>query len=140
MKLKIIDPDNILDKSFINWLCIQIRNEVIANINLKKLDNWDQYFNSETVYKSIYKKRISTRDLIVAGISNLYYQVSEDGFWISINPTKLTPGLDRIKLETICKVINYGNRQIIGYPIFTDTFQNIADNITDYVQKYQKIL
>lgn len=140
MKLKILDPDNILDKSFINWLCIQIRNEVIANINLKKLDNWDQYFNSETVYKSIYKKRISTRDLIVAGISNLYYQVSEDGFWISINPTKLTPGLDRIKLETICKVINYGNRQIIGYPIFTDTFQNIADNITDYVQKYQTIL
>jgi hypothetical protein len=140
MKLKIIDPNNMLDRSFINWLCIQIRNEVIANINLKKLDNWDRYFNSETVYKSIYKKRISTRDLIVAGVSNLYYQVSEDGFWISINPTKLTPGLDRIKLETICKVINYGNRQIIGYPIFTDTFQKVADNITDYVQKYQTTL
>ena len=140
MKLKIIDPNNILDRSFINWLCIQIRNEVVTNINLKKLEKWDKYFNSENVYKSIYKKKISTRDLIVAGISNLYYQTSEDGFWISINPNKLTPGLDRIKLETICKTINFGNQQITGYPIFTNTFQEVADNITTYVEKYMKIL
>ena len=139
MKLKITDPSGTLDRSFINWLCIQIRNNVLSTLNTKKLINWDEYFNSESVYKSIYKKKIFTRDIIIAGISNLYYQTTEDGFWISINPNILTPGLDRIKLISVCKLINFGNRQIPGYPIFTNTFQDIANNINTYVERYMKI-
>lgn len=136
MKLRIYDPQKILDRPFIVWLMTQIRNKVLMECNLKKLEHWDVYFNSETVYKSIYKKRIFTKDIITAGISNLHYLLTDDGFFISINPNIYTPGLDRIKLISLCKLINFGNQQILGYPIFTDIFQEIADNINDYVEKY----
>lgn len=139
MKLKINDPQGILDRPFITWLMVQIRNKVIIETNLKKLERWDEYFNSENVYKSIYKKRILTKDIITAGISNLCYQLTEDGFDISINPNIYTPGLDRIKLLSICKLINFGNQQISGYPIFTNIFQEVADSINDYVEKYLNI-
>lgn len=136
MKLKITDPNKILDRPFINWLCIQIRDKVIVDLDLNKLINWDNYFNSEIVYKSIYKKKISTRDVIIAGVSNLIYQLSDSGFFISINPNIFTPGLDRIKLLTICKTINFGNQQITGYPIFTNTFQYIADHLNEYMERF----
>lgn len=139
MKLEITDPSGILGKSFIEWLAIQIRNKVIKEININKLIRWDEYFNSETVYKSIYKKKISTKDIITAGICNLYYQTSETGFWIKINPNIFTPGLDRIKLDTICRLINYGNQQISGYPIFTTVFEDIAQHINEYVERYMLI-
>lgn len=136
MKLEISDPKNLLDRSFIEWFKIKIRNKIVADVNLKKLENWDKFFNNQSMYKSIYKKKISTSDIILAGASNLDYVKSESNFWIRLNPNIHTPGLDRIKLDLICKLINYGNRDLVGYPIFTDTFEYFAENINEYVDRY----
>lgn len=136
MKLEIGDPKNLLDRSFIEWLRVKIRNKILADVNLKKLENWDNFFNNQPMYKSIYKKKILTSDIISAGASNLDYVKSESNFWIRINPNIYTPGLDRVKLDVICKLINYGNRDLVGYPIFTDTFEYFAENIDEYVDRY----
>lgn len=136
MRLKVIDPNNTLDRAFINWLAIEIRNTVIKDIDAIKLKHWDIYLNKELVYKNIYINQIKAIDIIAEGISNLYFQTFDRGFWISINPNILISGLDRVKLESICKLINYGNQEINGYPIFTDTFKYIADHINEYVEQY----
>lgn len=136
MKLEIGDPKNLLDRPFIEWLKVKIRNKILADVNLKKLENWDNFFNNQSMYKSIYKKKILTSDIILAGASNLDYVKSESNFWIRINPNIYTPGLDRVKLAVICKLINYGNRDLVGYPIFTDTFEYFAENINEYVDRY----
>ena len=136
MKLEISDPKDLLDRSFILWLKVKIRDKILVNINPKKLINWDKYLNENNVYKSIYKKKISARDIIVAGAMNLDFSKSESKFMIYINHNTFTPGLDRVKLETICKLINFGDLQNKGYPIFTDTFDYFAESIQDYVDRY----
>ena len=136
MKLEISDPKDLLDRSFILWLKVKIRDKILVNINPKKLINWDKYLNENNVYKSIYKKKISARDVIVAGAMNLDFSKSESKFMIYINHNIFTPGLDRVKLETICKLINFGDLQNKGYPIFTDTFDYFAESIQDYVDRY----
>jgi hypothetical protein len=45
-------------------------------------------------------------------------------------------GLDRVRIETLCRLINYGNSSVKGYPIFTDTFNQVALNIKLYVDEY----
>ncbi|MBO5712066.1 MAG: hypothetical protein J6R47_04440 [Acholeplasmatales bacterium] len=136
MKLEISDPKNLLDISFINWLKVKIRDKIITDINPKKLINWDNYFNQNNVYKSIYKKRISTLDIIIAGANNLDFSKSESNFMVNINHNIYTPGLDRVKIATVCKLINFGDLENKGYPIFTDTFDYFAENIQTYVDRY----
>lgn len=136
MQLEISDHKNLLDRAFIEWLKIKIRDKIIADIDPKKLENWDNFFNNQSMYKSIYKKKISAIDLISAGASNLDYRISDSKFQILLNPNIYASGLDRIKVDTICRLINYGNRDLAGYPIFTDTFNYFAENIDLYVSRY----
>lgn len=136
MKLEIGDPKNLLDRSFIIWLKLKIRDKVLADINEAKLVKWDLYFNNNSHFRSIYKKKLSTKDFIIAGAINLDYIKSESSFIIRINNNYYTPGLDRVKLMSICKLINFGNTEVNGYPIFTDTFEYFAQNIQAYVEEY----
>ena len=139
MKLAIFDANELIDIDFIKWLILRIRNTIIQNINNDKLKKWDEFFNSSTVYKNIYKKKISTRDIIISGACNLTYLTTESEFIIQINPNIFTPGLDRVKLNAICKLINFGNLEISGYKIFTDVFNKFALEISDYVDLYLSI-
>ena len=139
MKLAIFDANEIIDIDFIKWLILRIRNTIIQNINNDKLKKWDEFFNSSTVYKNIYKKKISTRDIIISGACNLTYLATESEFIIQVNPNIFTPGLDRVKLSSVCKLINFGNLEISGYKIFTDVFDKFALEISDYVDLYLSI-
>ena len=136
MKLQINDPKNLLDRSFIMWFKVKVRDKIIQSIQDDKLKAWDKYINENPTYKSIYKKHINIKDIIVAGAANLDFTKSESNFMIFINRNIFTPGLDRIKLESICKLINFGSLEIKGYPIFTNTFDYFAESIQDYVDRY----
>lgn len=136
MQLRISDPKGVLDRSFITWLIDQIRDKILLSLNMQKLLAWDEYLNNNPVYKSIYKKKISTRDLIIAGSMNLIFTQSANAWSIFINPNTYAPGLDRVKLSSICKLINFGNFEIRNYPIFTDTFDYFAENIATYIDRY----
>lgn len=136
LKLEIEDYKNTLSDDFIVWLISKISEKIISDVNINKLVTWDNFFNEQSLYKSIYKKKISSLDLIIAGSRNLIYTKSQSSFCISVNPNIYAPGLDRIKLITICKLINYGNQDITSYPIFTDSFKHFAENIYDYVDMY----
>ena len=136
MKLQLNDPNQLLDDDFIKWLLPKIRNKILADLKIIKLKAWDAYFNDSGLYKSIYKKKILSEDIIISGIMKLKYHADKHMFWIIIDPNIYVPGLDRVKVESACKLINFGNRDIVGYPIFTDTFEYFADNIQDYLEMY----
>ena len=136
MKIKIHDPDHVIDSKFIRWLISQIKIKVAVQLKPDKLKRWDSYLNSVSAFTSIYKKKLLARDIILAGSVNLIFTEAEDAYEIFINPNINTPGLDRVKLITLCKLINFGNREQSSYPIFTEVFNEISDNIQEYVDTW----
>ena len=136
MKLKISDPNNSIELDFIKWIKDKIKDKILSDLNIKKLDIWTNYINEQQIYKSIYKKKVNCLDVILAGIYNLIYKYTFDGFVIMINPNINLPGFDRVKIASICKLINYGNQDISGYHIFTDIFEYFANNINEYLKIY----
>ena len=136
MKLEIRDPENILQDDFIKWFLKELRNKIINSVNIRKLELWDIYFNNQTLYKSIYKKKISSLDIIKSGAANLQCVKNKESLLIQINPNINIIGLDRVTLNSACKLINYGNTEMDGYPIFTNIFEDIASNIHVYIDKF----
>ena len=136
MRIEIKDPHQIIDQDFITWFKKQIRDRLLDDIDSKKLQKWTNYFNTKSMYKSIYRKMILAEDIISAGVYNLQHSRSGSIISIYINPNIYAPGLDRIKLVTLCKLINFGNQEIKGYAIFTSTFKHFSENINDYIDMY----
>lgn len=140
MQLQITDSNDVLTKHFGEWLIERIQEKFSASIDDNKLKRWDKFFEDAPQYKSIYKKKILTKDILVTGIRNLVCQQSSSFLSIRIDNNKFVPGLDRVKVDSICKLINYGNQDIKGYPIFTDTFEHFAASIHDYVDEYLNLM
>lgn len=133
MLLEIKDSKHILKEDFYEWLLLKIKDRFLCEIDKKSLERWDTYFNSEFQYRSIYLKRISSYDICLQGISNLKFnKLSESVVTIFINPNINVPGLDRVRINTACKTINYGVSNIKGYPIFTNIFNHFSQNILTY--------
>ncbi len=138
MKLEITYSNELLTKQFGNWLINKINDLFIQRINKSKLIPWDIYLNQEPSYKSIYLKKISTFDILMIGIRNLVCDDIPGKLIIKIDPNQYVPGLDRIRINSICKLITYGNTSIKGYPIILDILNEIADNIDNYIEQYME--
>ena len=136
MKLVIHDPNSVLNDSFKPWFIMKLRNHIINSISDAKLQNWNTYLNELPEYRSIYKKKLAARDIIIAGASNLIAIDSSDSIIFMINPNIYAPGLDRVKLDSICKLINYGNNDMKAYPIFTDTFNYFRSELQTYISRF----
>lgn len=134
MKLEIEYKDSSLDRKFGNWLILIIQKLIQSSINDKKLLKWDKYISEN--FNHLYSKKVTSKDIILAGIKDLVCDDTDSKLIIKISTNHFIQGLDRVRIETLCRLINYGNTEIKGYPIFTDTFDDIADNISVYVRKY----
>ena len=136
MELVLKDTTNKLKFGFLEWFCGKIKDDIIHNLDLKKLQKWDKYLNSVAQLRSIYKKKISTKEIIWIAVNNLIFKSFPSIKVIEINPTILVPNLDNIKLVSICKLINYGNQEIAGYNIFSSSFDSVKDNLQKYIDQY----
>lgn len=136
MQLEIIDHENVLGIDFGKWLIKKIQDKFIASINEDKLIKWDAFFEESNEYKSIYKKKISTKEILIVGIRNLVCNDIPQKLIITINKNQFVPGLDRVKIDVICRLINFGNTSIKGYPIFTEVLTEVSENIGEYIDMY----
>lgn len=136
MRLEIIDEKQLLGLEFGNWLVKQVQQAILLRINPKKLKKWDKYFNDSEQYRSISGSDIKAEQIVLAGIDALQCVGTEGKLSIRIRPNQFVPNLDRVVIDTTCKLINYGNVSIQGYPIFSDTFTNISENIDEYIDMY----
>lgn len=126
-----------INKDFGEFLIVKIKELLLLNINEPRLILLNNYINNEIIaFKSIYRKHISAQEIILLGLQHLKVSESPTNILISINSNIFIPGYDRIKLLDACKLINYGNSEIKGYPIFTNTFTKIVNEIDDYYNEY----
>ena len=119
---------------FIKFIKRKMLEHISLILNFKKLTPFDEYFKSEEFNKLSNNVRVSSKKVIVLGMTNLIHKRYETNTHIFINPNILFPGTD-IKLVDLCKIINYGNMSIEGYPIFTDTFEHFSKNINKYIDR-----
>jgi hypothetical protein len=125
-----------IDKDFIKWLKSNMSDKIKSSIDEKKLIRWNDYLNSGEVIEFTSRKNILAKEVIYLGADNLVVSELPNKFIISINNKKFVNGLKMVKIDTLCKLINYGNASIKGYPIFSDVFNEVANNIDMYIEVY----
>lgn len=138
MKLLIDDPQSELDIQFGFWLISRIKQYFNSQLDPRKLKNWDEFLNSSDEFVNIYGTKISSQKILLTGISNLILKKLPTSMEIFINKNVFVPGLDRVKLDTVCRLITFGNQSVSGYPVLLDTFQHFVDNISYYVTLYDE--
>lgn len=118
------------DDSFIKWLIVIIRDQIILNFRSDKLDLISEYIKDTTDYDiNLYDVFIKILENITYFKTNYYYHITIDQ---SIK-IKNTP----FKLIDIAKLINYGNCDIEGIFIFSKVFYDIHKRIDAYFSKYR---
>ena len=117
---------------FVLYIIKKLQEYIIGNINDKKLVFIEEYINQN--YKSIYRKHISARDVLVSGAMNLTYQIYANKFTVEIDSKQILYGTNA-KLYDICKIINFGVLGMGSYPILTESFDYFKDNL-DYMCEY----
>lgn len=137
MRLRIEDPMNELDLTFGFWLMRKIKQHFNASLDPQKLIQWDKFFSESEEFVSIYGK-ISSQHLMRVAISNLMLKKLPDSIEIFVNKNLFAPGLDRVKLDTVCRLITFGNQSVKGYPVLLNTFQYFVDNINYYIDLYDE--
>jgi len=133
----ILRIENCNDVGFIKYLIRYLQTYIQANIKSEKLYWLQMYINSLPIFKGKLRKFISCREIIIIGAYNLVYKKYEAYYEITIDENQKIFGLDA-KLNDACRLINYGTMSVQGYPIFSDAFNNVEDNIADLYQKYKR--
>ena len=138
MQIVIIEQQNMLTDKFYAWFIKQIQSEFISKLDDKKLLSWNEYLTEN--FRSVYKKRVSAKDVLLSGIYNLQITKSSSKLTIEINDNVFVPYLDRVKVKTLCKLINFGNTEMKGYPIFSTVFQDFTKDFNHYIDKYVSLV
>lgn len=109
---------------------VQIIRYFMAHLSklINLLDVWDKYL--EKLYPD---KKLSAYDILKSGIFSIYFIVSNDIVVFKLDNNRKYKDMDA-KLHELCKLINYGNKDIKGCRIFTDTFLHVLGNIDLYIE------
>ena len=124
MKVSIFNCD---DMGFVLYVIRFLRSYIIQETNYRKLAALDAYLNSPNMFGDAVRI-LSCRAIILSAANNLVFKRFHDEIVITINNNKKFAGLNA-KLYDLCKLINYGTVSVPGYPIFTEAFNYVADNI-----------
>lgn len=120
---------------FVLYLIRKLQNYIIGSIDTRKLFKIEEYINS--VYNENNKGYISVKNIIISGAMNLTYTIYPTKFVIEINSNEIYYRTNA-KLYELCKLINYGVLGVTAYPIFTESFKYINDNINLLFERYMQ--
>ena len=132
MKL-VISKDTVQDIQFLRFLIDYIRVYLVEHIDRNKEKAWNQFFNSSNELSGVTLKQVVGESLKYLTVTEYQYS-----FEITIKTEEKLRGTNA-KLYEVCKLINYGNLSIIGYPIYTDAFHYFEKHLSDYMDKYNGV-
>ena len=132
--MKLLLKRNLSDE-FVRYLIRQYILYISSIIDFKKLNPINKYLKENLFKDKFYKKNINALNIIVIGVYSIKYRKNKYKTVLYIDPYKKLPHTD-IKLVSLCKLINYGNMDIKGYPIFTRGFNYIKENIDELYDRY----
>lgn len=131
-----IERNKYIDDDFIDWLIDEMRYEISTKINEKKLDMFNKYIEESNLFEPMNNSsKFDVKQAIILSLNTLTYRKTNNVYIIEVGKNKLFPGY-KVNLETVCKILDSGNTEIKGYPIFSKIFNNIKLNILEYYEKY----
>ena len=133
MKLVIRDTNNIYDDNFIMYVLKFIQNYISLEINKKQnikiMESWTEYLQEYSVYSRFKNKTyLDCRYIITSGINNLVVKKNKNVYTITIDNTKTIKGIGA-KLYVLCKLIDTGCLDRRKFPVFTNTFNYVRNNL-----------
>ena len=134
MELRIKDDSSTFTDDFIVYLIREIRYYLPLKINKRKLIKWDDYLNSIGITTTD-KYKISSYNVLLAGVHSLTYKKIDDEYIINIDNNAYMPYITE-SIDTLCKLINYGNVELKGVYVLTETFEYFSKNVNKYFDKY----
>lgn len=137
MNLTIKNPKVEYTDDFYQWLIIKIRDYGYNAIDGRKLTYIDNYINNTPKYKSIFRKTINSREVLIAYLNNLGVTKYWDRVVIESNPNILIPN-STAKISNVVRLITYGTLNLKGYPIINKIFDYFSDKIEVLFDMYER--
>jgi hypothetical protein len=138
MRISIDNSSGKYEDGFFEYLKRFTTRQLILNLNPLKLKKFEEAINQEEELLKPFRKSFSGRDIFYAGANNLNVIKFFDGRVIlQVDPNVIYYGT-RVKLITLIRFLNYGNGDYKGYPIFTDTFNYVRNNLDAIYQLYER--
>lgn len=128
MKLQLEYDSDVIDTDSIIYVIDIIRQEVILNLNVAKLNVLQNYINEKKLFFNKSTTYINLQNVIHLGLKYITYSISDKYITFEINPFILMPNTNA-KLVDICKFIEFGALDVNGLYIFTKAFNYIKDSI-----------
>lgn len=128
MELRIINEENLELSGFCEWLLPKIKDYIVENINIRKLQKFNGVKWGDYKINNLYPWVIET-------LNFLEIKKRQQDYIIQINSTAKVGDISVINLA---KFINYGNLEISGYPIYDEAFNFFANNLQYYYSMYQE--
>lgn len=125
--MKLIIKSKVED-GFYPWLIKFIRRTLLGKVDYRKLYMFEMTLNENKSLLGLFRRYISGREVFITGVNNIIVTHFDDKDIIQIDPNAIYPGT-QTKVITLCKMINFGTLNFEPYPIFTDTFKYVEDNI-----------
>ncbi len=124
---------------FCEWLIPKIQNYLYQNIDDRKLEKINLYLNENKLILFNYNEYriISAKNILLGGIYNLRVRISGNNSFIEIDPSVIIPNTSA-KFIDIVKLINFGNLDLQGYRIISDTMEYFAENINLFYNQFLK--
>lgn len=126
-----------ITQNFVVFLKNRMLSYMSTILDTRKLTSFDEYFMSDEFKLLTNGVKVSSRRVILLGMTTLVHKRFDTTTQIFMNPNITYPGTS-LKIYDLCKLINYGTISIDGYPIFTDTFNYFSKNIEKYVDRYTR--
>lgn len=130
-----IKEDN---EAFSNWLLQIIKQEIISNLNIRKLKLYETYIKESNVFEFDEKtlNNFNLTNVIYTFIKTLRKDIYKNTYVYHFN---LHLKYSTVTFYEIVKLVNYGNMDVIGYPIITDVLDNIRNNLDKYEKMYESL-
>ena len=126
-----------IDDYFIEWLLDIIKIQCQTEIKPYKLIKLnDRIINSEQF--DVASKSFNLYKEMQRVVRSLRYRKVKNCYVIYV-PSNIYVSNTNIPLSRLSRFVCYGDLQVKGYPILSDTIQRVIANIAKYIKHYEKL-
>ena len=122
------------NKGFATYVMKAVKYLYAVKANPQKIRAINQYLDANVKGK----RKLNAFVILEQGFHNLECVDYGKTFDIHINPNAVVPNFNKTKIESLCKLINYGNSDLTPYPIFTEVFEYVKKNINALYNAYER--
>lgn len=125
-----IEKNDIITDNFINWLIAQIKNEILAKVDIRQLNRLDK----DT--REIFGISVNVATAFLSIVDNIRFYEHSGYYIIDVDHNKKT---NNIPLKELYQYITFGDMQVNGYPIILETLNNVISDLNKYQLRYNLV-